>query len=95
MDELSQLTERHIAERSFFTAPGCRRCGGTGYLGRRAIFELLEMTPRIRDLVNAKVPTSRIHAAAMSEGMVPLLPAAITLAKSGGTALREVFRGVG
>jgi general secretion pathway protein E len=86
--------DAHLTQ-SFFTAPGCTRCGNTGYLGRRAIFELLEVTPAIRDLVHAKVPTSKIHEAAVREGMVPLVDAAMAQARAGATSLREVFRVVG
>jgi general secretion pathway protein E len=95
LDEKKWLMERGLDENGFFGAPGCKRCGQTGYLGRRAIFELLEMTPRIRDLIHSKVPTARIHEAAIDEGMVPLLAAAMALALDGGTSLREVVRVVG
>src|SRR5262249_45098729 len=75
VDEVTRLEQLGVADRAFFTAPGCSRCGNTGYLGRRAIFELLEVTPAIRDLVHAKVPTAKIHEAAIGEGMVPLVDA--------------------
>lgn len=95
IDEVTRLAQMGIADRKFFTSPGCEKCGGAGYLGRRAIFELLEMTPQIRDLINGKVPTARIHDAAVAEGMVPLVDAALALARSGVTSVREVFRVVG
>jgi len=91
-DESARLRQAKIPGGDFWTAPGCSRCDKSGYLGRAPIFELLEVTPAIRDLVNQKVPTGRITEAAVAEGMVPLIVAGIERARAGTTTLREVFR---
>jgi general secretion pathway protein E len=91
-DEAARLNAAGHALGEFWTAPGCARCDQTGFLGRTPIFELLEVTPAIRDLVNQKVPTGRITEAAVAGGMIPLLAAGIERARAGDTTLREVFR---
>ncbi|MBZ4416676.1 GspE/PulE family protein [Myxococcus sp. RHST-1-4] len=83
-------------ERGTFYGPvGCERCEGSGYLGRTAIYEMLAVTPAIREAINAKVPSDRIQELARREGMVPLLAAGVERARAGATTLREVFRVVG
>ncbi|MBK9031677.1 MAG: type II/IV secretion system protein [Myxococcales bacterium] len=91
-DERLRLELAGIADEQFYAPRGCPKCDRTGYLGRTAIYELLEVTPAIRELVNAKVPTPRIHAAAEGQGMVPLLHAGIERVRTGATSLREVLR---
>ncbi|XXF77522.1 GspE/PulE family protein [Myxococcaceae bacterium GXIMD 01537] len=82
-------------EGPFHTAPGCQRCGGAGYLGRVALYEMLTVTPAIRDCINNKVPTGQTQDIAVSEGMRPLLAAGVDKARAGATSLREVIRVVG
>ena len=82
-------------EGPFFGPAGCPKCAGSGYLGRCALYEVLTVTQSIRDCINTKVPTSRIHDVAVQEGMVPLLGAGLERALAGNTTLREVFRVVG
>jgi general secretion pathway protein E len=94
-DETSQLERLGVAAEGFFTSTGCERCDHTGYAGRAAFFEMLEVTPEIRELMNTKVPTAHIHAAAIAGGMVPLIHAGIELARQGSTSLREVLRVAG
>jgi general secretion pathway protein E len=84
-----------LASGTFYGAVGCQRCGGSGYLGRTAIYEMLVVTPAIRDAINAKLPTPQLQEIAMKEGMVPLLAAGVERARAGMTTLREVFRVVG
>ncbi|WP_257457387.1 GspE/PulE family protein [Archangium lipolyticum] len=79
----------------FYGAAGCAKCGGSGFLGRTALYEVLTVTPAIRECINSKVPTSQTHDAAVKEGMVPLLAAGLERARAGATTLREVFRVVG
>lgn len=91
-DEAARLAHYGLQGDRFWDAPGCKRCDMTGYLGRTALFELLVVTPAIRELMTAKVPTSRIHDAAVADGMEPLLHVGIARARAGATTLREVFR---
>ncbi len=91
-DERRRLTQAGIHDEQLYGAAGCVKCDRTGYLGRIAFYELLAMTPAIQELVNAKVPTTRIHDAAVAEGMIPLLHAGIARVRTGATSLREVLR---
>ena len=54
---------------TFYEGVGCIECGGTGYKGRMAICELLDLTDRIREMILEKRPTSEIKKAAREEGM--------------------------
>ncbi|ATB34588.1 GspE/PulE family protein [Melittangium boletus] len=79
----------------FYGSTGCPQCAGSGFLGRTALYEVLTVTPAIRDCINTKVPTSRTQDVAVKEGMVPLLKAGLERVHAGSTTLREVFRVVG
>lgn len=79
----------------FFGSTGCERCGGSGFLGRTALYEVLSVTPTIRECINTKVPTSQTHDMAVKEGMVSLLAAGLERVHAGATTLKEVFRVVG
>ncbi len=74
----------------FFEGAGCIECGGTGYKGRTAICELLDLTDSIRELILAKRPTSEIKKAAREEGMRFLRESAVEQVLRGGTTLREI-----
>jgi type IV pilus assembly protein PilB len=51
---------------------GCERCRGSGYLGRTGIFELMRMTPRLKQMVLGEIDESEVRHTAVSEGMVPM-----------------------
>ncbi|MEO8020199.1 MAG: GspE/PulE family protein [Pseudomonadota bacterium] len=76
----------------FHCGKGCDECSGTGYRGRIAVYELLELSPAIRLLVRAGEPHERIEAQAAAEGMVRLTAQALELARTGAISLTEVFR---
>jgi len=80
--------------RSFtlFEAHGCDECNRTGYRGRSAIVELLDMTDTIRDLIIGKVPATRLKQAAREAGVVFLRDAAVEKLFSGETTLKEINR---
>jgi type IV pilus assembly protein PilB len=74
----------------FYEGGGCIECGGTGYRGRTAICELLDLTDGIRELILERRPTSEIKNAARQEGMRFLRESAIEQVMSGRTTLREI-----
>ncbi len=78
------------AEDLFHEAPGCEECAGTGYLGRTAVAELLDMSDRIRQMILDRRPAAEIRQAAREEGMTLLRDAALAKAFAGQTSLREV-----
>jgi type IV pilus assembly protein PilB len=74
----------------FYDGPGCIECGGTGYHGRTAIHELLDLSDRIRELILEKRPSSEIRKAAHEEGMKFLRDSALARVKAGITTMKEI-----
>ena len=74
----------------FFEGAGCMECGGTGFKGRVAICELLDLTDNIRELILARRPTTEIKKAARDEGMRFLRESAVEQMLRGVTTLREI-----
>jgi len=74
----------------FKEGSGCLECNGTGFHGRTAIHELLDLSDRIRDLIIDKKPTSEIKRAAHEEGMTSLRDSAVAKVLAGETTLREI-----
>jgi type IV pilus assembly protein PilB len=75
---------------TFYEGVGCIECGGTGYMGRTAICELLDLTDTIREMILEKRPTSEIKKAAREEGMRFLRESAVERVLHGITTLREI-----
>jgi len=75
---------------TFYEGIGCIECGGTGYKGRMAICELLDLSDRIREMILDKKPTSEIKKAARDEGMRFLRESAVERVMAGITTLREI-----
>ena len=69
---------------------GCFECGGTGFRGRSAIHELLDLTDQIREMILNKRPTSEIKRAAKEDGMTFLRESAVLKMREGITTLREI-----
>jgi type IV pilus assembly protein PilB len=74
----------------FYEGVGCIECNGTGYKGRQAICELLDLTDRIREMILEKRPTSEIKKVARDEGMRFLRESAVERVLEGVTTLREI-----
>ncbi|MGO9097095.1 MAG: GspE/PulE family protein [Bryobacteraceae bacterium] len=74
----------------FYEGEGCFECGGTGFRGRTAITELLDLSERIREMILNKRPTSEIKRAAREEGMTFLRECALDKAQAGVTSLKEI-----
>ncbi len=77
-------------EQVFFEPVGCDACGGTGFRGRTAIAELLDMSDRIRQMILDRRPAAEIKQAAREEGMTFLRESALERAFAGATTLREI-----
>jgi type II secretory ATPase GspE/PulE/Tfp pilus assembly ATPase PilB-like protein len=74
----------------FFEGAGCIECGGTGFKGRTAICELLDLSDNIREMILARRPSSEIKKAAREEGMRFLRESAVERVMLGETTLREI-----
>ncbi|MCS7026072.1 MAG: GspE/PulE family protein [Bryobacteraceae bacterium] len=75
---------------TFYEGAGCFECGGTGYRGRTAIHELLDLSERIRELILERRPGSEIKRAAKEEGMRFLRESALEKVRLGVTTLKEI-----
>lgn len=70
---LLSITPEELRKYPIYRGAGCSRCSGTGYRGRTAIFELMEMNNRLRELAFARAPASELRRAARAAGMKTLL----------------------
>jgi type IV pilus assembly protein PilB len=75
---------------AFREGEGCIECSGTGFKGRTAIHELLDLSDSVREMILAKKPTSEIRRAARDEGMRFLRESALDKVREGFTTLKEI-----
>ncbi len=90
--ERLRLTPQMVEGATLYRSRGCHRCNFTGYRGRRAIVELMEVNDTIRHHITHHQPTSVIRETAIQNGMVPLYQDALRLVLAGETCLEEVLR---
>jgi type IV pilus assembly protein PilB len=74
----------------FWEALGCPECGDTGFLGRTAVTEMLDMSDRIRQMILERRPAAELKQAAREEGMTFLRDSALEKVFTGVTTLREI-----
>jgi type IV pilus assembly protein PilB len=88
--EGSGLNPQEWGKVPFFEGQGCIECGGTGYRGRTAIHEILDLSDRVREMILAKKPSSEIRKVAKEEGMHFLRESALMRVRAGITTLKEI-----
>jgi len=88
--EESALDPETYQDITFYDGAGCIECNGTGYHGRLAVTELLDLSDQIRELILSKRPASEIRRAAKEEGMTFLRESALEKVFQGVTTLREI-----
>ncbi|WP_315752022.1 MULTISPECIES: GspE/PulE family protein [unclassified Bradyrhizobium] len=71
---------------------GCERCGGTGYRGRLGIFEVLELNPEIRSLIQGTTDAAVIDRSAILNGMTTMLDDGVAKCRAGATSVAEILR---
>ncbi len=86
----SGLNPEEWRDVTLYEGPGCFECGGTGFRGRTAIHELLDLSEHIREMILDKRPASEIKRQAREEGMTFLRDHAIDKAREGVTTLKEI-----
>ncbi len=86
----SALDPAQIANHTLYEGTGCIECSGTGYKGRMAICELLDLTDHIREIILNRRPISEIKRAAKEQGMRLLRESAVERVLEGLTTLREI-----
>jgi type IV pilus assembly protein PilB len=90
--EESALDYEKHRDRPFFDAGGCKECNYSGFRGRQAITEFLDLSDHVREMILNKRPSSEIRKAAMAEGMTSLRQSAILKILAGTTTLKEINR---
>jgi type IV pilus assembly protein PilB len=76
----------------YYEAGGCKDCNFTGFRGRKAITEFLDLSDRIREMILERRPSSELRKAAMTEGMTTLRQSALAKVTAGETTLKEINR---
>jgi type IV pilus assembly protein PilB len=92
MCEASGLSYEQYGNTEFFQGRGCPECHGTGFKGRRAITEFLDLSDSIREMILDRRPPSEIRKAAIKEGLTSLRQAGVEKVVRGETTLREINR---
>jgi general secretion pathway protein E len=75
-----------------FQPRGCDHCGGSGYRGRSGIFEIVEMTASVRNLITEHSDSEVIHRAAVAAGVTTMIDDAIAKCRAGVTSPAEILR---
>ena len=89
---LREDSEVHPKDGFLYRAKGCEQCHHTGYKGRIGLFEVLEMSPAIEELVISNASHTDIEAQAVKEGMILLRKDAIYKAMTGDITIEEAIR---
>lgn len=93
LDTLERLGGTPLpANGQWITAPGCERCGGSGFKGRVAVHEILEVNDAVRELISSHAPEHTLRETVRRGGMRTLLEDALDKAAQGLTTLEEVLR---
>ncbi|MCB1225597.1 MAG: type II/IV secretion system protein [Verrucomicrobiales bacterium] len=86
------LSESDLGGKQFFTGSGCSTCGNSGYKGRKGIYELMNITDPLRDLIIEKAPTLVLKQKAIELGMVTLREDGLRNIFDGATTVEEVLK---
>ncbi len=92
MLEQLQLTPEEIEGRKFYYGAGCPDCNNTGYKGRTAIFEIMRISERMRELIMAKASTQAMRDLGREEGMRTMRESGLLKIFDGETTIEEVVR---
>lgn len=79
-------------ELSMFEAKGCMVCNDTGYKGRLGLYEVMEVGPKIREMIVDRASTAEVKKVAIEEGMLTLRLDGLEKFKRGDTSLEEILR---
>lgn len=90
--ELSGLSPGQHGNQKWYEGAGCEHCHGTGYRGRAAITEFLDLSPRIRQMIVDRHSQEELQQAAQAAGFVTLRQSALAKVFNGETTLKEINR---
>ncbi|EDK72589.1 general secretion pathway protein E [candidate division TM7 genomosp. GTL1] len=87
-----QISQFFGSDETLYAGKGCNVCAGTGYNGRLALFEFIEVTPEMQDLIIKSPSTREIETLARKQGSLPMFEDGVQKVKNGMTTLQEVVR---
>ena len=87
-----ELTRSDVAGRTFYYGKGCKKCNGSGYKGRIALFEIMLMSDRLADLIMDGASTQEISIVAREDGMRTLRDSGLLHLFDGVTTIEEVVK---
>jgi type IV pilus assembly protein PilB len=87
-----EISKRDIVDRRFFYGKGCDDCTNTGYKGRKGIYELMNITDPLRELINERAPSVVLKQKAIELGMVTLRQDGLRSIFAGDTTIEEVLK---
>jgi len=90
-----ELTPEQVVGKKFAHGKGCQNCNFTGYRGRMAITEILDIDDRLRELILTGSSTSTLQAAAVEAGLVTLRETGLQAVFDGHTTVEEILRETG
>ncbi len=86
------LSPHEIGDKKFYYGKGCPACHDTGYRGRKGIYELLNITDPLRELINERAPTVALKQKAIELGMITLRQDGLRCIYEGETTIEEVLK---
>jgi type IV pilus assembly protein PilB len=86
------LSPMEVGDKDFYYGRGCNECNSTGYKGRKGIYELLDITEPIRELINQRAPSIVIRQKAIELGMSTLRADGLRNIFDGETTIEEVLK---
>ena len=86
------LSPHDIGDKTFYYGQGCETCNHTGYKGRKGIYELLDITDPIRELINKRAPSVVLKQKAIELGMVTLRQDGLRCIYEGDTTIEEILK---
>ncbi|MGN6626574.1 MAG: GspE/PulE family protein [Tepidisphaeraceae bacterium] len=90
--KLAGLGPKDIEGQTLYKPRGCDNCSGTGFRGRKGVFELMQMTSELRNLAFERAPTTKIRKAALAGGMKSLLMDGRSKILNGMTTAEEIVK---
>jgi type IV pilus assembly protein PilB len=87
-----EIAKRDIGDKKFYYGKGCDACNQTGYKGRKGIYELMQISDPVRELINERAPTVVLKQKAIELGMVTLRQDGIRSIFAGDTTIEEVLK---
>ena len=77
---------------SLHKGKGCDNCAGTGYRGRQGLYEVMPITPELRELILDRASTTDLRRMAVQQGMLTLREDGLVKVRKGVTTIEEILR---